>query len=91
MISNTPRVKKSIAFLFKSSACFEWQKQGNTIEVIKKLNSDYAVLTLMMRGERNVQPSRNYFKNLFKDEFSNYETHELLAKKEYILIIKLNK
>lgn len=91
VISNPPKLKADVAFLFKTTTCFEWQKPSNTVKLLKKLNVKYVVLTLLMRGNGNIKGSRTYFDNLLKNIIKGKKTYELLFKREYVFIIKLNK
>lgn len=86
VISTPPTKKADVAFIFKASTCFEWQKAGNTMKVVKALNVDYAVISLMMRGEYNLEGCRNYFKKLLGKKFKN--SFEVISEKEYFRILK---
>ncbi|MBN1923460.1 MAG: hypothetical protein JW791_01720 [Nanoarchaeota archaeon] len=90
VITKTPVKKADVAFLFKSTTCFEWQREGNTLKVLNNLNSKWVALTLMLRGEKNIPGSRNYFNNLLKN-LPVKRVEELIFKKEYVYLIKLNK
>lgn len=83
-----PKQKADISFLFKISTCLEWQNKNNTVNLIKKLNSKWIVISLMMRSRLNQKGCENYFNNLFGNFIKNKKTYNLILKKEYFLIIK---
>lgn len=87
VIINPPGKKADVAFIFKASTCFEWQEPGNTMKVLKDLNAKFVVISLMMRGEYNLQGCRNYFKKLIGKYYK--DSVEVISAKEYFRIIKL--
>jgi hypothetical protein len=45
----------------------------------------------MLRGEENITGTRNYLNSIIGEFIKGKETHEIILKKEYFLIIKTNK
>ncbi|MFA5303387.1 MAG: hypothetical protein WC393_02520 [Candidatus Nanoarchaeia archaeon] len=90
-LTNPPKIKSDIVLLFKSSTCFEWQSPKSTAELLEKLNTDYLVLSVMLRGEKNINGTRNYLNSIIGEFLKGKETHEIILKKEYFLIIKIGK
>jgi len=86
VVSRIPEMKADVAFIFKASTCFEWQKAGNTMKVLNGLKTKYAVISLMMRGEYNLDGCRNYFRKLLGEKYD--DSYEVVSEKEYFRILK---
>lgn len=87
-LTSPPIIKSDVCLLFKSTTCFEWQKPGNTMELLEKLNTNYIVISVMLRGEKNILGTRNYLNSIIGEFIKGKETHEIILKKEYFLVIK---
>ncbi len=87
-LSNPPNIKSDVCFLFKATTCFEWQSPGSTNELLKKIDSKFIIISVMLRGEKNIQGIRNYIDSIIGDFIKNKKTHEILLKKEYVLIVE---
>jgi len=90
-LSNPPSIKSDVCLLFKSTPCFEWQSPKSTALLLEKINADYIVISVMLRGEKNIQGTRNYLNSIIGEFIKGKETHEIILKKEYFLIIKTMK
>lgn len=91
VLSNPSSIKCDVAFLFKASTCFEWQSPKSTSQLLKKINANYLVISVMLRGEKNIAGCRNYLNSILGDFLKGLETHEIVLKKEYFLAVKINK
>ncbi len=87
-LSNPPNIKSDVCFLFKATTCLEWQSPGSTLELLKKIDSRFIVISVMLRGEKNIQGTRNYIDSIMGEFLKGKKTHEIILKKEYILIIE---
>ncbi|MFA5333064.1 MAG: hypothetical protein WC376_01050 [Candidatus Nanoarchaeia archaeon] len=90
-LTTPPKIKSDIVLLFKSTTCFEWQSPKSTVKLLEKINSNYLVISVMLRGEENITGTRNYLNSIIGEFIKGKETHEIILKKEYFLIIKTNK
>jgi 16S rRNA (guanine(1405)-N(7))-methyltransferase len=90
-LTNPPTIKSDVTLLFKSTTCFEWQSPKSTSKLLEKINSNYIVISVMLRGEKNIIGTRNYINSIIGEFIKDKETHEIILKKEYFLIIKINK
>jgi len=87
-LTNPPSIKSDVTLLFKSTTCFEWQSPKSTAKLLEKINAKYIVISVMLRGEKNILGTRNYINSIIGEFVKNKETHEIILKKEYFLVIK---
>jgi 16S rRNA (guanine(1405)-N(7))-methyltransferase len=90
-LASPSALKSDVALIFKSSTCFEWQSPKSTAKLLEKISADYIVISVMLRGEKNIIGTRNYLNSIIGDFIKGKETHEIILKKEYFLIIKSDK
>ena len=74
--------------MFKATTCFEWQSPGSTTRMLERIDSRFIAISVMLRGEKNIQGTRNYINSIMGGFLKGKKTHEIILKKEYILIIE---